>query len=76
MAFACSAGVREILSPDGENGRLIPPFDLEAYAETLAALMNDEPLRKQMQQNVLKKARVYDIEEIVKQWDALFKKIL
>lgn len=75
VAFACSAGVREILSPDGENGRLIPPFDLEAYAETLAALMN-EPLRKQMQQNVLKKARVYDIEEIVKQWDSLFKKIL
>ena len=76
VAFACSAGVREILSPDAENGRLIPPFDLDAYAEALATLMSDEPLRKQMQQNVLKKARLYNIEEIVKQWDSLFKKIL
>ena len=76
VAFACSAGVREILSPDGENGRLIPPFDLDAYAEALASLMSDESLRKQMQQNVLKKARLYNIEEIVKQWDFLFKKIL
>lgn len=76
VAFACSAGVREILSPDGENGRLIPPFDLDAYAEALASLMSDESLRKEMQQNVLKKARLYNIEEIVKQWDSLFKKIL
>ena len=76
VAFACSAGVREILSPDAENGRLIPPFDLDAYAEALASLMSDEPLRKQMQQNVLKKAHLYNIEEIVKQWDSLFKKIL
>ncbi len=76
VAFACSAGVREILSPDGENGKLIPPFDLDAYTEALASLMSDEPLRKQMQQNVLNKARLYDIAEIVKQWDALFKKIL
>ena len=76
VAFACSAGVREILSPDAENGRLIPPFDLDAYAEALATLMSDEPLRKQMQQNVLKKAHLYNIEEIVKQWDSLFKKIL
>ena len=76
VAFACSAGVREILSPDGENGKLIPPFDLDAYTEALASLMSDEPLRKQMQQNVLNKAHLYDIAEIVKQWDALFKKIL
>ena len=76
MAFGSSAGIREILSPNGENGMLVPPFDLDTYAETLSLLMRDTALRRQMQQKVLKKAQLYDIVAIVKQWDRLFKKIL
>ena len=76
VAFACSAGVREILSPNGKCGVLVPSFDLTAYAEALAQLMSDASLRKQMQPQVLEKAAQYNIENIVKQWDALFKKIL
>ena len=76
VAFGSSAGIREILSPNGENGMLVPPFDLDTYAETLSLLMRDTALRRQMQQKVLKKAQLYDIVAIVKQWDRLFKKIL
>ena len=76
VAFGSSAGIREILSPNGENGMLVPPFDLDAYAETLSLLMRDTALRRQMQQKVLRKAQLYDIVAIVKQWDRLFKKIL
>lgn len=76
IAFDCSAGVRGILSPNGENGILIPPFDMQAYTNELGKLMSDASTRAHIQKNILIKAEEYSVDVIVKQWDELFKSIL
>ncbi len=76
IAFDCSAGVRGILSPNGENGILIPPFDMQAYTNELGELMSDASTRAHIQKNILIKAEEYSVDVIVKQWDELFKSVL
>lgn len=76
IAFDCSAGVRGILSPNGENGILIPPFDMQAYTNELGKLMSDASTRAHIQKNILIKAEEYSVDVIVKQWDELFKSVL
>ena len=76
IAFDCSAGVRGILSPNGENGILIPPFDMQAYTNELGKLMSDASTRVHIQKNILIKAEEYSVDVIVKQWDELFKSVL
>lgn len=76
IAFDCSAGVRGILSPNGENGILVKPFDMEEYVYKLSMLMNNPQMRKDIQKNILTKAKEYSVEVIVKQWDELFKSVL
>ena len=76
IAFDCSAGVRGILSPNGENGILIPPFDMQAYTNELGKLMSNTSTRAHIQKNILIKAEEYSVDVIVKQWDELFKSVL
>ncbi|EJW91084.1 glycosyl transferase group 1, partial [gut metagenome] len=64
IAYACSAGVKEILSPSGTNGFLIPPFHKRTYAKTLCQLLLNPHLQKQMQQHVIQKAKDYSIEQV------------
>lgn len=49
IAFGCSEGVKEILSPNREGGFIISPFNRKEYAETLLSLMKNvdslEPIR-------------------------------
>ncbi|MEG1642674.1 MAG: glycosyltransferase [Bacteroidales bacterium] len=41
IAFDCSAGVREILSPQNENGVLVTPFNTGEYVQKLSELMRN-----------------------------------
>lgn len=68
IAFDSVAGIHQILSPSGTNGYLVPPFNLDAFAETLKALANNPTLLEVMRHNVLKKAEEYAIEVVGKQW--------
>ena len=47
VAFDSFAAARDIID-DGGNGCLVPAFDLDAYAETLARLMSDDALRERL----------------------------
>lgn len=76
IAFDCSAGVRGILSPNGENGILVPPFDIQAYANELSKLISDDSVRARIQKNIQVKVEEFSSQTIVKQWDELFKSIL
>ena len=76
IAFDCSAGVRGVLSPNGENGILVPPFDMQAYTNALSQLMNDTSMRTHIQKNIVVKAEEYSAQTIAKQWDELFKSVL
>jgi glycosyltransferase involved in cell wall biosynthesis len=76
MAFDCSHGVREILSPNWENGVYVPNGDIDAYAKALSQLMSDDELRHKIQQNSPASARRFSVEASVKQYDDLIKKLL
>jgi glycosyltransferase involved in cell wall biosynthesis len=71
IAFACSEGVAEILSPSWENGVLIEPFDIDAYAAALARLMSEDELRKQIAVNCREAVKRYDLEHVGRSWEEL-----
>lgn len=75
MAFACSEGVTEILSPSWECGVLVEPFDLDTYASALSRLMSDDELRKQMAANCREKVKRYDIEHVGRAWEQLLERV-
>lgn len=64
------------LIADGENGRLIKPFDIDAYAEALFELMNDDGLRMRMAANAKRDVQRFDPDRIMDQWEALFGEVL
>lgn len=71
VSFDCENGPRSIIT-DGVDGFLIPPFDIDAFAEKLFLLMTDDNLRKQMGENAQKSAAQYDIAKICFQWKQMF----
>ena len=75
VAFESFAAVRDIIS-DGENGALVPPFDLDKYAETLAALMSDDALRERLAANTAQICEKFAPAKIVDRWEALFAEVL
>ena len=75
IAFDCENGPRSIVS-DGVDGFLIPPFDIEVFAEKLILLMRDEDLRRQMGGHAQKSAEKYDVNKIGLQWKHLFDELM
>ena len=73
VAFGCTSGVKEILSPESGCGFVVPPFDEDAYAATLLeiASMSDEDILK-IRQNSVEKRLQYVPEVIAEKWKLLF----
>lgn len=73
VAFGCTSGVKEILSPEGECGFAVSPFDEDRYADVLLniASMNDDELLK-IRQNAVRKRLQYIPENIAQKWKVLF----
>lgn len=76
IAFDCTAGIHEMLSPSGINGFLIPPFNLKKYAKTLLALMKDSEKQNAMRPGLIAKAAQYAPEIIGEKWLNLFDSLL
>ena len=75
ISFDCENGPRSIIS-HGEDGFLIPPFDIDLFSETIVRLMNEPDLRKRMGENGQKKSQCYQIESVGKQWKQLFDELM
>ncbi|MGN0835633.1 MAG: glycosyltransferase [Candidatus Spyradosoma sp.] len=76
VAFDSFPAARDIIA-DGENGALVPAFDLDAYAETLARLMRDDALREQLARNALAQIpEKFSPEKIGGAWEKLFAEVL
>lgn len=75
IAFDCSAGVRELLSPNWESGVYVPNGDIQAYAEALARLMTESNIRHNIQQNGVDNAKRFSPENSVTQYHALIEKL-
>lgn len=76
IAFDCSSGVHEILSPSGQNGLLIPPNDIKKFAKALVRLLKDDACRKEMQINVVQKSLLYAPEIVGERWLQMFNGLL
>lgn len=73
VAFGATAGIREILSPSGDCGFVVPPFDEKAYADTLrhiASMDAGEELR--IRTRSVEKRRQYTPALIAEKWKELF----
>jgi glycosyltransferase involved in cell wall biosynthesis len=75
MAFDCCAGIREILSPNWENGVFVPDGDIDSYAEALAKLISDDEARHKIQTCCVNSAKRFSVENSVKQYDNLIKNL-
>ncbi len=76
VAFDVCGGIRTIIGTDQRAGRLIKPFDLEAYAEVLVELCQNEELREELQQNCLVKRNDYNPHVNDEAWAKLFDELL
>jgi glycosyltransferase involved in cell wall biosynthesis len=76
IAFNCSYGIQETLSPNWENGVYVPNGDIKAYAEALAHLMSDDELRQKIQKNGIENVKRFSIERSVEQYDSVIKRVL
>lgn len=70
MAFDSFASVSDVIT-DGEDGLLIKPYDIEAYAEKLALLMDHADERHRLQSARMKKLEKFSQQTIAKKWQAL-----
>jgi glycosyltransferase involved in cell wall biosynthesis len=75
VVFDCSCGPSEVIR-DGESGFLVPEGNVDAFAEALLRVINNEEERARMGKNALHDARRWDIETIMPQWIQLFEETL
>lgn len=72
VSFACPCGPRDIIK-DGYDGLLVENGNVEALANSLSMLMNDETLRLSMSQEGQKNVQRFRIEQVAQQWNTIFK---
>lgn len=75
VAFDCENGPRSLIT-DGENGFLIPAFDITLFSDRLMRLMNDGELRCLMGERGSRKSQQYQIAKIAVQWKDLFDELM
>ena len=75
IAFDCSYGVRDLLSPNWTNGVYVANGDINTYAESLIQLIKDDELRHKIQKNSIENVTRFSIEKSVEQYDAMIKQL-
>ena len=66
-------GPMEIISA-GENGYLIPKYQVEQFADVVEKLMTDEELRWKMSRNAIKRAGDFYPEKVMEKWEELIRR--
>lgn len=75
VAFSCPLGPCEIIC-NGRNGFLVPVDDYDLFAKRCCQLIEDVDLRKRMGQEAILNSKRFSENEIMKQWDTLFKSLV
>jgi GalNAc-alpha-(1->4)-GalNAc-alpha-(1->3)-diNAcBac-PP-undecaprenol alpha-1,4-N-acetyl-D-galactosaminyltransferase len=71
VSFDCRSGPREMID-DGVNGLLVPPNDVDALAEAMAALMGDEDERKRLGEWATAVAEKFSLARVTQMWRSVF----
>lgn len=75
VSFDCEFGPREVIS-DGIDGFLVKPNDVQALADKICLLIEDERLRKKMGIRALEKSSQYATNAIMPKWISLFEELM
>lgn len=75
VSFDCPSGPADIIT-NNKDGFLIENGNIEAFAEKLKELMMDEEKRKTFGKEAKKNVQRFSVENIMKQWDSLFKELV
>ena len=71
VAFDCPYGPSEIIT-DGKDGFLVRCWDVDAFADKVCMLIQDNELRQRMGRNAVQSAQRFTKERIIPQWCSLF----
>ncbi len=74
MAFDSFESISDLIT-DGENGRLIKAFDVDAYVDALKELMENKELRMRLATNAKRDVKRFDPEKIMDEWEKLFEEV-
>ncbi len=75
VAFACPCGPKDIIT-DGVDGILVTPEDVNALAQKICYLIENEDIRKEMGKRARERSKQFSIDIIAKEWDSLFHSLL
>ena len=75
VSFDCPYGPRDIIT-DGEDGFLIPQFNIELFVEKLSFLMDNQEIRIKMGKKAIESSRRYDAKQIMPKWKDLFESLV
>ena len=75
VAFTCPCGPRDIIT-DGEDGLLVENGNSQELAEKICYLIEHDEIRKQMGKRAIENVKRFYIENIMPQWDNLFKSLI
>ena len=74
ISFDCKCGPKDIIQP-GLNGLLVPNGDIQALADAMMKVMEDEAYRKMLSLNARKVVDTYSEQAVMSQWILLFTSI-
>lgn len=74
VAFDCPWGPRAIIA-DGEDGLLVENGNVNALADALARLMDDEHLRHSMAEAGVRNVQRFGLDSIARRWKSLFESL-
>ena len=74
VAFDCPTGPGDIIE-DRQNGLLLPPKDVDAFAAGLREMIEDAQLRRRSGPAASETAKQYTIDAVGPRWEALFRDI-
>ena len=74
VAFKCPCGPKDLIH-SGKDGILCPNEDLEKLIKAICCLIENEPLRKNMGKNAIENMKQFSMENVMTQWDKLFRSL-
>ena len=75
VAFDCPHGPRNIIRHE-EDGLLVDYLNVEALADSICRLIENDDLRRQMGAKAKTNIRRFSQEAVMKQWEDLFEHLL
>ncbi|UKK52930.1 glycosyltransferase [Prevotella sp. E2-28] len=74
VSFDCPYGPAGIIT-DGRDGFLVPPGDIQTFADRLGQLMEDDDLRHAMSQRAIISSQHFSDVKMMPLWEQLFKEM-